>query len=271
MVIPQVQFGSVGDASFAAQTAPNHQPHYDLVMSADDAVCKPLLDLYNKMLSEAIAALRSHPSTAPFTSDFEVLQPESFKAIDFRLPPIEMGGADVGIYRADVFNDGEPRPVIMGISYNGRTMGAYTVVLKIVADNSFFVELLERASYEPLTTAWLQHSGMLEASPEFTDWSVPQKYEKYGLPKGYLLTKWPHLDNLVERWVHRGHRSSPFLPILAYHTTTRIFLGVNRTFFVTNEYVDIRYLKYADSIISIYTMSRDGPLDVCYLHMNPMA
>ena len=75
-------------------------------MSADDAVCKPLLYLYNKMLSEAIAALRSHPSTAPFTSDFEVLQPESFKAIDFRLPPIEMGGADVGIYRADVFNDG---------------------------------------------------------------------------------------------------------------------------------------------------------------------
>ena len=60
------------------QTKPPGRLHYDLVTSANDAICKPLVALYNSMLREAVAALKSQTMTSrrffPTKSDFEALR-----------------------------------------------------------------------------------------------------------------------------------------------------------------------------------------------------
>jgi hypothetical protein len=255
--------------SFSAQTVSKRQLHYDLVMSADDSVCKPLLGVYNKLLSDAIAAVKKHSTPVSFTSDFEVEQPERFEAIGFRLPPVVMKKGAAGIYQADVFNDGHPRPVLMGVAPRP-IMGAYVIILKRDIDPQLLDEVLNKASDGSLTLDWLQQNNAADVDMNFLEWPVPQKYKQYNVPKGYLLTKWPHLRDLLERWVNRAPRTQPFLPVLAFGLTTRVFLHGDRVFFVTNQYVDIRDPKIGDSIVSIYTMSRAGPTDICYFHIDPI-
>ena len=270
MMVMRVSIGRDGGASLAAQIESRHSPHYKLVMSADDAVCKPLLNLYNRMLTDSIMALRLNSNAASAVSDFEVVEPERFAAIGFRLPPIEMGGGAAGVYRADVFNDGHSRPILMAISTNQPIMGAYVVILKRDIDRDLLAEVLQKAFDGSLTNTWLAQNSATDMDMNFLEWPLPQQYKKFYLPKGYLLVKWPHLDDLLERWVHRSPRSSPFLPIVNFATTSRVFTHENRTFFITNEYAPIRNLKISDGIVWIYEMSHEGPLDVCYLHMDPI-
>lgn len=263
IAVPQASIGCDGGASFAAQTEPKRQLHYKLIMSEDDAICRPLLGLYNKMLNDAITALELHHNVASIISDFDVVEPERFETIGFQLPPIEMGGGAAGIYRADVFDDGHPRSLLMAISSNQPIMGAYVIILKKGMARDLLAEVLKKASDGSLTNAWLEQNDAADMNMNFLEWPVPRKYKKYDIPRGYLLVKWPHLDDLLERWAHRPPRSWPFLPVINFATTNRVFVHGNGAYFITNEYIPIANPKIVDSIVWIYKMWFFADLCVC--------
>jgi hypothetical protein len=92
-------------------TAP---PHYELVMSVDDAVCKPIAGLYDTQLQMFAHHL---PATGPRTTDFEATHAESFARLGFMPIASTDTPADPDLivkqYSLDLFNEGKARIVIV--------------------------------------------------------------------------------------------------------------------------------------------------------------
>jgi hypothetical protein len=89
--------------------------HYRLVMSADDAICKPMVGLYETYLQDLFA--RGHAADALHITDFEATHPEGFARFGY----IPIASSDtptdpdliVKQYALDLFNEGKPRIVVI--------------------------------------------------------------------------------------------------------------------------------------------------------------
>jgi hypothetical protein len=256
-------FSGAATVSFAAEAKRPNRPHYDLVMSANDAVCKPLFALYNSMLSDALVALKTQSRTAPrlasTTSDFESQQPEKFEAIGFRTPPLVAGRPSGGIVKVDVFNDGDPRLVLF---YDQLTptiiyYGNYSTVIRI---------LKKGISPEQLNlNGRLPDSAFEDIHADLLDWVSPDA-KRNGITYGYLLRKWPHLASALRGWPNDWPKKTTRLPpILFGPISARMFINDASTVFIANEYTEIQLSER--SVVVVYTLTLDGPVDVCYFKM----
>lgn len=254
--VPCIQLEGGCGLSFAAQSEPKRQLHYDLIMSANDAICKPILGVYNRILAESITALRLSPTNAPLTSDFEVLHPEAFEAIGFRSPPLVEGKPGGGVYRADVFNDGDPRYVML------TDVIVPTVV--IYANYNTSIGIIKRGVNPE---RWkLTDPGIFEkAHADLGGW-ISLEDRKYGVDYGYVLSKWPDLANALKEWPKDlPNYVSKALPIIFGPVSARMFTNGANTIIIANEYNDIR--QGGRGIVIIYTVTPDEPVDVCYFLM----
>lgn len=265
MSVQQVPFTHQSD-SFAAQPTPTVQSHYTLVMSADDATCKPLLGLYNKMLSNAIKALKSQTATStlyiPITSDFEVTQPGSFYDAGFRMPPLEVGSPSQGVYRADIFNDGITRSVLVVDQARGQYFSTLVKVIKQGIDRAQLSKLVGAYNRPPTEAVPFELFENINAG--LTD---PDRAEgaKYGLRGLYILRKWPHVDNAIKQW-RLTQNGLP--PVLVDPTSIRVLSGQGKTFFIADEYAFDIHSPGPESIVVVYVLRPAGPVDICYLYMH---
>ena len=162
-------------------TKPNKiNTHYELTMSDDDALCKPLTGLYNELLVDPTKECwKNRKNGKPIKvsceyrpTNFEEREPEKFakigliepptKEIEFPLPTGTFPASyKEKLYLVDFFNEGKPRIV----EYDGqmgdgrRTESTQVIVLKkntgynADIDNPNFIEFTTPKEYE--TTARL--------------------------------------------------------------------------------------------------------------------
>lgn len=250
--------------------------HYILVMSEDDGLCRPLTNLYNRLLKSKILDLM--PPTPgeelpPSFTDFELEEPNAFTELGLTVPP-EVPSNGSGLYFADVFNDGSPRYVKLVNRYEKE--GKVTVLKK----GAEYHEITEIKSYNKLLRFTKIDPDLIDPTGSLPVESFNSKIIHVG---GYKLTKWPKYDKYVEASLKFTNSLEFFehFPALFFglgsYSSVGVFLYKSTYIFLRNDYIDMREaflvgeksIRITNSIILIYKITSSGPNDLCYIALAP--
>lgn len=266
----------------------SQKPHYEIVMSEKDEICKPLAQLYNTMLDEFLVKKQPDPEEEDrclrktpdkdcyqgyFATNFEAEYPKRFEDIGFRVPPIttfsytaslppgSLGNPiqQASLYLIDLFDEGKPRMVRLYDRSYGMSI-SYTSV-------EILKKGLRKSEYHD-DESDIDRDGGLRGLLDI------QKRQGINLLHGsYFLTKWPgfeerykaHLDGSSELTTHT---KIEWPHAIAGKNSIRVFLHGGRPYFILNEYVN-RFPPHRPdytSTILVYQLTKTGADDVCYFH-----
>lgn len=260
-------------SAFAEAQKPIHF-HYVLVMSQDDSVCKPLDNLYNTLLAQYLR--HEHHEYNPYkggATDFEVWEPEEFEKRGFTKPPTE--------------EFIEPSPP-------GSLSPSFTETLSLVTffgePNPRNVQIIDGPQGHNIITSieilkkdtdpkYVDHHNVFSIARNVVDRDagfdglLNSQKARYGVGPynlGYLLTKWPHFDEIYTRYLKEkpkeGFAASVSVPFIAGATTSRIFLKDHQPYFIMNEYFYLP-IPHRHSRIVVYKLTPSDHTDICYLSL----
>ncbi len=267
--------------------------HYKLIMSEDDAVCKPLTDLYNKMLVESTKGPTTK-SRYGIMTNFEMRHPERFEEIGFVEPPKQEvvltmppnPDAPLGwptgtvykepIYLADIFNEGTPREVVYQELLSAGGALASTKITIIKKDTQYREVLTDSSStgVDP---------DIVDRDASYEGLVASQNNPKQAY-LGYLFSKWPNFDAMYKKYSNQmnafkkafdnhekalGLRPNWSLPSIDKNSgpiSTRLFMHDSRAYFVLNQYSFLAPMREESNIL-VYRLTPTGHEDICYINL----
>ena len=236
---------------------------YALVMSENDQLCRPLTDIYNRLLAKLVpkAALaprwpkESWEIAAANLTDFEVAYPGEFTNI---------GEIREGLDELDVLGTGAARTVYLSdnVPRGGAERGPATTVL-IMKDGVDKQQVQDRVE-----------AG--ESLDPIVDTNIGLKRERTGSDEtgdlGHFLRKWPHFNDIVDKLSDNGIDIIGYVPVLTGRNTDRILVFRHDVYFIRNNYIDARFMRdvYDQmNIVLVYRLTPTGSEDVCYIASTP--
>ena len=236
-------------------------PRYQLVMSADDSVCKPLVEVY----SADLGTLRHRHGRATHglrTTDFEATLPESFAQRGFMPIASADSAADPDLvvkrYSLDLFGEGKPRTVVIidKIGDNYRSSELY-----VLKPGAHYRRVAVMNASQPGIFDWyIDPSTVADIPGESV--SVSQRYHLQAY-RGYVLTKWPGFDILYRRSISGAHGAA--LPMLDDVLSIRPVKFMGSVYFIQNQYARLPLRPSHRSIVVVERLHTTGRDDVCYI------
>jgi len=240
---------------------------YELVMNADDALCRPLAKLYNSLLHKLARDFATHGAQfgpiAPST-DFEVENPEKFAPIGLDRPaPTGVPGSTLILYSIDLFREGKPRLV----SLHDITLG------NDISDTEITI-LKAGATYREIDVPNPNVPGIVKRKidPQAVDEvsmlheAPAENYKEAGVI-GYPLVRWPGFEWIYRHAIHTHHLE--YVPTIGHFATTRLFTFRGKAVFITNEYFRLPPKYNYDSVVVAFRLMPDSRTDLCYVALTP--
>ena len=246
---------------------------YELVMSENDALCKPLTAVYNELLKKWLKKRvwhREYMGAMPDTTDFEANDPEAFAKAGL-FPPESVGNwtdhrgrIDREFYELDIRGDGDKRLVSVHDVFGGNEI-----------DRATFIDIFEKgvtlddvsAPDEP-PASW----GPSELDPSQLDGNADTRflfqYQNKKLKDGnlpiYFLEKWPNFKKIYRSFVDDNKTA----PAIGGGGDLRIFIDIRGHIFIVQNSGDEFPLdsKYLAGIV-VYEIIDKQPNDVCYISL----
>ena len=180
------------DPAIASEGNPKlNVPHYELVMSENDAICRPLVEAYNKALQKV--KLKSDGATS-----IEWDRPSELQSIG--MTPLHGEDLPDGMDHADIFNEGAPRILFFEDVFRGEDpITDDVVVMKrgVTAEKLFEVVPVSIISY--------RKANMIDFF--ITPNATKQPELMHNPQRGYFLTKWPNFFEYYNSKNHHLHQN----------------------------------------------------------------
>jgi len=266
------------------------KPHYRLVMSEDDKVCKPLAGLYNRLLAEFAAEKHFNNVITKYTCDgkdepragcyephywasnFEAKYPDEFERIGFMLPPVtefsyvtkvpEGVALDphrrASLYLVDLFDEGKPRMIRLYDRPSGNSISE-TIVETLKKD-------LTQADYRGDDSDVDREVGFGGLLADQTSKHIRHMHGYYS------LTKWPgfekqykaFIDSTPDNYNQWHPKDWPHAMVGSY--SIRIIIHENHPYFIMNNFMRGRPKSDTESTVLVYRWTKTGADDICYLN-----
>ena len=242
------------------------EEHYELVMSRDDRVCRPLAAIYDRLRAKLFAqrkrfGLGSQGEPNPMT-DFESTRPEAFRAAHLFVPP----------YRRDLETSNPPYPG--DPIYTGDFLHRGSPVEMRVQDTQdimrhFYTDMTLVPSGEKVGIDMLV-ADQAAAHPE-APWRTDGRY---------TLTGWPGFAKIARLAASGAQRSDTVeggttfhfpieFPLFGPEVTQRPFLidGKDAVFLMNDPAPAPPMLS--DSVVVLTRLMPGGHEDLCYIALTP--
>lgn len=274
---------------------------YKLIMSKDDAVCKPLTEQYNEMLvsymkvwrtkklntdeADAFDAHEIAAWTPGWATDFEVWESKKFEKIGF-IKPLQISAGEhqarhykinepheddasgfgdyvPGLYQVDLFGEGLPRVVnIYDGSHASNRQNFETEIT--VFKKGIGADKISGGDQRDTDPA------IIDRDASFRGLVNSQKEMKLEY-LGYVLKKWPDFDKLYNQFLEEKKRigmPNSFPPSMG-GGSARIFMHSGRPYFVLNEYAFMKPVATPavsqGSTVVVYQLTPSSQEDICYI------
>lgn len=246
-----------------SQAKDSHNYHYNLVMSEDNEVCKPLEKLYNKLLVEYLPYVQSKGYTYnpnyQGATDFEVWEPKKFAEAGFTLP--EEGPVP---YTYEVYPFEKDKPQLIRV-YDAPWGYSFTTQVSLLKEDINLMNMLSSNA-----DSKREESPFHEVTSEDIERDIGPEglaAEQGGAIAGYRLQKMPGFDLLLSKYkAGDKHISLPTVSVSS-PVSARPFLYEGKLYFVMNEYSSPSDTVRNNGYVVAYQITPISHDDVCYLSL----